>query len=174
MITIYLSQTSLQRRVRGLDSASYQACILSHRTSILLGCGAATCYTAMADTRCVDPEYQLDVDVMILEHLLYHAIRAHFHALRPRFEKQAHAQNDEHSRKHEEQEAQRSLHAFDCEQSFPSLPELLLTKTLQLSSRSSGTTTVTTLTVAEQASISLFWRSSCSLACALGSLAEGT
>ena len=35
----------------------------------------------MADTRCVDPEYQLDVDVMMLEYLLHHAIQAQLRAL---------------------------------------------------------------------------------------------
>ena len=32
----------------------------------------------MADTRCVNPEYQLDVDLMILEYLLHHALRSFF------------------------------------------------------------------------------------------------
>jgi hypothetical protein len=34
----------------------------------------------MADTRRVNPEYQLDVDVMILEYLLYQAIRSSWKA----------------------------------------------------------------------------------------------
>ncbi len=68
----------------------------------------------MADTRCVNAEYQLDVDVMILEHLLYHAIRAQFNALKPNFDKQAHEQNDERSWEDKEQIAERSLHALYC------------------------------------------------------------
>lgn len=35
----------------------------------------------MADTRCADPELQLDVDIMILEYTLYQAIRALFESL---------------------------------------------------------------------------------------------
>ncbi|KPI44506.1 uncharacterized protein AB675_8457 [Cyphellophora attinorum] len=31
----------------------------------------------MGDTRCANPEYQFDVDVLMLEYLLHHAIRAH-------------------------------------------------------------------------------------------------
>lgn len=37
----------------------------------------------MADTRCANPEYQLDVDVMILEYELYRAIAANIKALGP-------------------------------------------------------------------------------------------
>jgi hypothetical protein len=35
----------------------------------------------MADTRCADPELQLDVDLMILEYALYHATKARLEAL---------------------------------------------------------------------------------------------
>ena len=67
----------------------------------------------MADTRCVNPAYQLDIDVMILEHLLYHAIRAQFESLRPRYEKQTGHDNDEIPFRGREREAERLLHAFD-------------------------------------------------------------
>lgn len=64
----------------------------------------------MADTRCVNPEYQLDVDVMILEYLLYQSIRAHFKASvlpsdRPVNQDGISALRDE---------ANRLLLAFDC------------------------------------------------------------
>lgn len=35
----------------------------------------------MSDTRCADPTLQIDVDVMVLEYLLYQATRAQFQAL---------------------------------------------------------------------------------------------
>ncbi len=38
----------------------------------------ATFPTDALSTRCANPEYQLDVDVMILEYLLYAAIKAYF------------------------------------------------------------------------------------------------
>jgi hypothetical protein len=38
----------------------------------------------MADNRCADPEYSLDVDEMILEYLLYNTTKAHLHDFRSR------------------------------------------------------------------------------------------
>ena len=35
----------------------------------------------MAQIRCADPAYQLDVDIMMLEYTLHHALRAQFDAL---------------------------------------------------------------------------------------------
>lgn len=37
----------------------------------------------MADTRCANPAYQLDVDIMILEYVLYHAIKCQLAVLTP-------------------------------------------------------------------------------------------
>ena len=69
----------------------------------------------MADTRCANPEYQLDVDVMILEHLLYHAVRAQFDALRAESEKQDLGNAHEQSLETSSGSANHLLYAFDCE-----------------------------------------------------------
>ena len=36
----------------------------------------------MADTRCANPEYQLDVDILMVEYTVYKAVEAHLSLLR--------------------------------------------------------------------------------------------
>lgn len=38
--------------------------------------------TIMAETRCANPEYQVDVDVMMIDYALYHAIDAKLRSLK--------------------------------------------------------------------------------------------
>jgi hypothetical protein len=41
----------------------------------------------MADTRCANPEYQLEVDEMTLEYLVYNTLQAHIDELDPEYRK---------------------------------------------------------------------------------------
>ena len=36
----------------------------------------------MADTRCANPSYQLDVDILMVEYVVYRAVEAHLKLLR--------------------------------------------------------------------------------------------
>ena len=54
-------------------------------------------------------------DIMILEHLLYHTINAHFVPLRHLFEKNAATPPDPATLATKRQDAERLLYAFDCE-----------------------------------------------------------
>jgi hypothetical protein len=64
----------------------------------------------MADTRCVNPEYQLDVDTMILEYLLYQAIRSSCKAPTINVQNGSSVPDDS--------DTERMLHAFDGELAF--------------------------------------------------------
>ena len=68
----------------------------------------------MADTRCVNPANQLDVDVLILEYLLYNALRAEFSVLRPGCEVKSEEDTINSLPSSDVAEANRLLQAFDC------------------------------------------------------------
>lgn len=69
----------------------------------------------MSDTRCADPTLQIDVDVMVLEYLLYQATGAQFQALHSPIigTRNITPQPDDKSIK-DEAAAQRLLNAFQC------------------------------------------------------------
>lgn len=71
----------------------------------------------MADTRCADPEYQLDVDIMMLEYLLYHATKAYFRALQNSHGMESMTDddntNDEEDDSHDLEEASRGMNMFN-------------------------------------------------------------
>ena len=79
----------------------------------------------MADTRCVNPEYQLDVDVLILEYLLYNAIRAQFKVLRPRYEAEIEVIAGEPAFDIDKTEAERLLCAFDGKSTHTKSPTIV-------------------------------------------------
>lgn len=118
----------------------------------------------MTDTRCVNPEYQLDVDVMILEYLLYHAIRAQFDALRLKDENGQHVSIDADKADDRIPEAQRLLKTFDCEPFSIVEPQIPADRMpanhqrLQHSLKFSSITITTTLSTPVQLSVSRYWR----------------
>lgn len=69
----------------------------------------------MVDTRCANPEYQLEVDVMTLEYLLYHAVRAQLAALKAERNDEMDDDDDYTADLEKKVTADRLLAMFDCE-----------------------------------------------------------
>ncbi|KAK5072777.1 hypothetical protein LTR64_000816 [Lithohypha guttulata] len=69
----------------------------------------------MVDTRCVNPAYQLDVDVMAIEYVLYKAIEAQHHLLRSlyRIQRMSSTANDLHNVQDAAEAALRLVEIYD-------------------------------------------------------------
>lgn len=69
----------------------------------------------MVDTRCVNPAYQLDVDVMAIEYVLYKAIEAQHHLLGSlyRIQRMSSTANDLHNVQDAAEAALRLVEIYD-------------------------------------------------------------
>jgi hypothetical protein len=115
----------------------------------------------MVDTRCADPDLQLDVDIMILEYTLYQAVKAQFDFLSCAIGSGCHQDEDEATTKTKAISSTRVLSIFDSfityfNATYPShvksteffdnlnMLEFLVLLSSRSSSSSSATTTTTT------------------------------